>query len=127
MIPTSKRGFWELLMRSVMESERLSPRLLTVFATVLLTGYLEVKVIQMMLLETPPTEARLLVAVQIIMANIGLITLLLGLGKVTDAFTKVKLEGPPPAPANQITTDQATITGGPVNVTPNGQSPLQGE
>lgn len=121
-VPHSKRTLWELLVRSIMENDRISPRLLTVFAVVILTGYLEVKIVRGLFLPAPPSEAHLLVAVQIIIANIGLITLLLGLGKLTDAYKQIKLEGPPPAPDTQINTDQATVTGGPVNINPNASS-----
>ena len=32
MIPTTKRGLWEMLVRSITENDRFSPRLLTTFA-----------------------------------------------------------------------------------------------
>lgn len=120
-VPHSKRTFWELLMRSVMEQDRFSPRLLTTFALVAAALLLlwrgastPVRVINGILVTGWPPEY--------IWATLcALIAALLGLG----TLAKIKLEGPPPAPETQINTDQATVTGGPVNITPSNSDQVQ--
>ncbi len=115
---TPKRTFSELLMRSVMENERFSPRLLTTFGFtlsalgLLLKGALTKPALLSGILVTgyPP---------EYIWAGLlAIIAALLGLG----TLTKIKLEGPPPAPDTQINTDTANVTGGPVSINPNAPS-----
>lgn len=105
----SAKALADLLMRSAVENGRLSPRLLTTLFFVALTGYLEYKVLTM-----NRSEALLLVYVQVIFANIGLITVLLGLGKAADTFSKVQLEKK--TPDTQINADTAEIKTGTVNL-----------
>lgn len=105
----SAKGLADLLLRSAVENNRLSSRLLTTLFFVALTGYLEYKVFG---LDKP--EALLLVYVQIIFANIGLITVLLGLGKAADTFSKVQLEKK--TPDTQINTQNADVSAGTVNM-----------
>ncbi|WP_324671027.1 hypothetical protein [Hymenobacter sp. GOD-10R] len=75
-----------LLLNSLLENERFSPRLLTVLACVALTGYLELK-----LFDSKVSETIAFVLFQVILANIGLIVTLLGLGKITDTIQKIKV------------------------------------
>ena len=91
------RRFVTLLLNSLLENERFSPRLLTVFACVLLTGYLEIK-----LFDAKTSDTLAFVLFQVILANIGLIVTLLGLGKITDTIQKIKV----PTKADCTPTDQ---------------------
>ncbi|MCC3159667.1 hypothetical protein LJ737_20670 [Hymenobacter sp. 15J16-1T3B] len=114
-----RRTFWQLLLRSVMENERFSPRLLTTFSFVLAAllllwrgAVVRPEVINGILVTGWPPEY--------IWATLcALIAALLGLG----TLAKIKLEGPPPAADTQITAEQATVTGGPVSVNPNPNAP----
>lgn len=122
MVPHTKRTFWELLMRSVMENDRFSPRLLTTFSLVAAALALlwrgattPPKVINGILVTGWPPEY--------IWATLcALIAALLGLG----TLAKIKLEGPPPAPDTQITAESAPVSAGTVNVTSAEQQPLAG-
>lgn len=75
-----------LWVKSFLENERFSPRLLTIFFFVSVTVFLEIWLFRM-----NKPEALMLVYVQVIAFNLTLITSLLGLGKWTDAYQKIKL------------------------------------
>lgn len=97
--------FLRLIGRSVVEDDRLSPRLLTVFAFVLAALWLiyhgattPAKVENGIILTAWPPEY--------IWSGLCLIIAgLLGLGKVVNAFTKVKMEGPAPVPDTVVQAD----------------------
>ncbi len=109
--------FWRMLVLSVTEAGRFSPRLLTTFSFVLAAllllwrgAVVKPQVINGILVTGWPPEY--------IWATLcALIAALLGLG----TLAKIKLEGPPPAPDTQITAEQANVTGGPVSINPNAQ------
>lgn len=111
------------LYRSVTENDRLSPRLATVFAFVAAALALlwhgartPAVVLNGVIITAWPPEY--------IWSGLCLIIAgLLGLGKVVDAFTKVKLEGPPPAPDTQINAESAPVSGENVTVNPPANEP----
>ena len=120
---TPRHSFSQLLVRSVTEGEKLSPRLLTVFAFVLATLALlwrgaakSPEVVQGIIISSWPPE-------YIWLGLLGLIAGLLGLGKVADTFlsrsqiaadaqvTTAGITGQtPPTPATATTTTQTTIS-----------------
>ena len=99
-----------LLGNSFVENGRVSPRLVTVFAFTLAALWLlyrgstvEAKVVGGIVLSPWPPE-------YIWSGLCLLIAGLLGLGKVVDAYAKVKLEGPPPVPDTQILAETAPVS-----------------
>lgn len=92
-IPNSKRTLWELLVRSITENDRISPRLLTVFvfvfaAVALLArgAFKQPQVVNGIVLSSWPPE-------YIWSGLLLLIAGLLGLGKVTEALvTRSKIQ-----------------------------------
>jgi|GEM_PF-4281143 len=98
-----------LWVKSFVENERFSPRLLTIFFFVLLTGYLEYRIF---LLER--AEAQMLVYVQVVFANLTLVTALLGAGKLADTYKTVQLEKK--TPDTQITAKTAAVSGQNISV-----------
>ena len=119
--PPPRHSFVQLLLRSVTEGEKLSPRLLTVFAFVLATLALlwrgavsRPEVVQGIIISSWPPE-------YIWIGLLGLIAGLLGLGKVADTLlTKTQITADaqvatagltgeaPAAPATATTTTQTT-------------------
>lgn len=105
------------LYRSVTENDRLSPRLATVFAFVAAALALlwhgartPAVVLNGVIITAWPPEY--------IWSGLCLIIAgLLGLGKVVDAFTKVKLEAPPADNSTTIQTDSAAVSANTVNMT----------
>ena len=117
------RPFLHLLLNSIVEKDRISPRLATVFAFVLATLALlwrgaakQPEVVQGIIISSWPPE-------YIWIGLLGLIAGLLGLGKVADtllsktqivADAQVATAGltgdAPPAPATATTTTQTTLT-----------------
>ena len=110
---TPKHSFTRLLLRSVTEADKLSPRLLTVFAFVLATLALlwrgaakRPEVISGILISSWPPE-------YIWLGLLGLIAGLLGLGKVADTL----LSRSQITAAAQVATAEATGTGPPLPTT----------
>ena len=118
---TPRHSFFQLLLRSVTEADKLSPRLLTVFAFVAATLALlwrgaakRPEVIQGIIISSWPPE-------YIWLGLLGLIAGLLGLGKVADTFltrsqiaadaqvTTAGITGSAPAPPATATTTTQTI------------------
>ena len=118
-----RHSFFQLLLRSVTEGEKLSPRLLTVFAFVLATLALlwrgaakQPEVVQGILISSWPPE-------YIWIGLLGLVAGLLGLGKVADtlltrsqitADAQVATAGltgtAPPLPTTATTTTQTVLS-----------------
>ena len=123
MSTAPKHSFWQLLLRSVTEGQKLSPRLLTVFAFVAATLALlwrgaakRPEVIQGIIISSWPPE-------YIWLGLLGLIAGLLGLGKVADTLltrsqisadaqvATAEATGTAPAvPTTATTTTQTTIS-----------------
>ena len=105
------------LYRSVTENDRLSPRLATVFAFVAAALALlwhgartPAVVLNGVIITAWPPEY--------IWSGLCLIIAgLLGLGKVVDAYAKVKLEGPPADNSTTIQADAASVSANTVNLT----------
>ena len=113
MSPRPRHSFLQLLLRSVTEGEKLSPRLLTVFAFVVATLALlwrgaakRPEVIQGIIISSWPPE-------YIWLGLLGLIAGLLGLGKVADTL----LSRSQISAAAQVATAEATGTAPPVPTT----------
>ena len=124
---TAKHSFPQLLLRSVTESNKLSPRLLTVFAFVVATLALlwrgaakAPEVVQGIIISSWPPE-------YIWLGLLGLIGSLLGLGKVADTLltrsqitadaqvATASLTGTaPPLPTTATTTTQTTLSTDPL-------------
>lgn len=109
-----------LLLNSVVESGRFSPRLLTTFAVVSVTLYLELKaahakpeVVNGLQISPWPPE-------YVLLANLTLIGALLGLGKLADTYKTVQLNKP--AATTTIESEQTEVKGENVTVTPAGKA-----
>lgn len=115
-----KRLFTGFLL-SFTENERLSPRLVTVFAF----STAALGLLWRGAMVPPRVEGGIIITSwppEYIWSGLCLLIAgLLGLGKVVDSWKTVRLEGPPPAPTT-IVADTAAISTGPANITTNAPS-----